>query len=59
MVETQFFFFGWVFVVLSLVAVRRLSFPAACGILVPRPVIEPASSALEGGFLTTGLPGKS
>ena len=31
----------------------------ACGILVPRPGIEPASSALEGGFLTTGPPGKS
>ena len=32
---------------------------AACGILVPRPGIEPASPALEGGFLTTGPPGKS
>ena len=31
----------------------------ACGILVPRPGIEPASPALEGGFLTTGLPGMS
>ena len=28
-------------------------------ILVPGPVIEPVSPALEGGFLTTGSPGKS
>ena len=31
----------------------------ACGILVPRPGLKLASSALEGGFLTTGSPGKS
>ena len=37
---------------------RRLSCPAACGILVPRPGIEPASPALKGGFFTTGPPGK-
>ena len=45
----------------SLVVARglRLSCPVACGILVPRPGIEPMSSALEGGFLTTGPPGKS
>ena len=43
----------------SAVAVHGLSCPAACGILVPRPGIEPASPALEGGFLTTGPPGKS
>ena len=30
----------------------------ACGILAPRPGIEPVPSALEGGVLTTGLPGK-
>ena len=36
-----------------------LSCPAACGILVPRPGIEPMSPALEGRFLTTGPPGKS
>ena len=41
------------------VAARGLSCPAAHGILVPRPGIEPASPALEGGFLTTGPPGKS
>ena len=29
------------------------------GQLVPRPGIEPASPALDGGFLTTGPPGKS
>ena len=37
----------------------RLSCPMACGILVPRPGIEPLYPALEGGFLTTGLPGKA
>ena len=31
----------------------------AYGISVPRPGIEPTSPALEGGFLTTGPPGKS
>ena len=30
----------------------------ACGILTPRPGIEPAPPALEGEVLTTGLPGK-
>ena len=30
-----------------------------CGILVPRPGIEPAPPALEGEVLTTGPPGKS
>ena len=43
----------------SLVVAYGLSCPATCGILVPRPWIKPASPALEGGFLTTGPPGKS
>ena len=43
----------------SLAVVRRLSCPAACGILVPQPGLEPASPALQDGFLTTGPPGKS
>ena len=43
----------------SVVVAHRLSCPTVCGILVPRPVIEPTSPALEGGFLTTGPPGKS
>ena len=38
----------------SVVVARGLSFSAACGILVPRPGIEPGSPSLEGGFLTTG-----
>ena len=42
-----------------LVATCGLSCPAACGILVPQPGIEAESPALEGSFLTTGLPGKS
>ena len=33
--------------------------PETCGILAPRPGIEPASPALEGEVLTTGPPGKS
>lgn len=41
------------------VAVHGLSCPSACGILVPLPGIEPVSSALAGGFLTPGSPGKS
>ena len=36
-----------------------LSCPAACGLLVPRPGIEPTSPAMEGAFFTTGPPGKS
>ena len=43
----------------SAAVVRGLSCPAACGILVPRPGMEPVSPALEGGFFTTGPPGKS
>ena len=41
------------------VAVHQLSYPAACGILVPQPGIEPVSSALQGRFLTPGPLGKS
>ena len=44
---------------LSLVVARGLSRPGTCGILVPQPGIELASPALEGGPLTTGLPGTS
>ena len=43
----------WVFM-----AASRLSCPEACGILVPRPGMEPKSPALEGGFLITGPPEK-
>ena len=43
----------------SVVAACGLSWPMACGISVPRPGIEPTSPALEGGFSTTGPPGKS
>ena len=43
----------------SVVVAHGLICPAACGILVPRPGIEPASSALEGGFLAAGPLGKS
>ena len=43
----------------SLVAEQGVSRPVACGILAPWPRIEPESPALEGKFLTTGLPEKS
>ena len=36
-----------------------LSCSTECGILVPRPGIEPTSLALQGRFLTTDPPGKS
>ena len=39
--------------------VHRLGRSRARGILVPPPGIEPSSPALQGGFLTTGPPGKS
>ena len=42
----------------SLVVARRLSCPVVCGILVPRPGIEPTYPALEARFLTTGPPRK-
>ena len=38
---------------------RGLCCSAACGILVPRPGLEPVSPALQGGFVTTGPPVKS
>ena len=44
---------------LSSCGMRGLSCPAACGMLVPRQGIEPASPALEGRFFTTGPTGKS
>ena len=43
----------------SVVAVSQLSCPNACGILVPQPGTEFMFLALEGGFITTGPPGKS
>ena len=43
----------------SVVVVHRLSRLTACRILVPQPGIEPTSPALEGGFFTSGPPGKS
>ena len=44
---------------LSLVVVRGLSCPLACGVLVPQPGVKPMSFASRGGFLATGPPGKS
>ena len=47
------------FVMCGLRAVaRRLSYPEVYGILVPWPGIKPVSPALQGRFLTTGLPGQ-
>ena len=45
--------------VYSLVVVRGLSSSMACGILVHLPGIKPMSPALQGGFLTSGPPGKA
>ena len=42
----------------SVVVMHGFSYPKAYGILVPGPGMKPASPALEGGFLTTGPPGK-
>ena len=43
----------------SVVVGPSLSCHEACGILVPRPGIEPVPPALAGRFSTTGAPGKS
>jgi len=43
---------------LFLVVKHGLSWPVACGLLVPTPGMESASPAVEGGFLTPGQPGK-
>ena len=43
----------------SVVTLDELSYPRKYGILTLQPGVEPASPALEGGFLTTGLSGKS
>ena len=43
----------------SVAVTRGLSCSVVCGILVPRPEIEPTSPALQGVFLATGPPGKS
>ena len=43
----------------SLVLVHGLSCPMICGILVPQPGLKPTCPALQGGFLTSGPPGKS
>ena len=43
----------------SVVVSHGLSCPAACGILVTWPGMEPGSPASEGRFSTTGPPGKS
>ena len=42
----------------SVVATLKLSFNEACGVLAPRPGIDPEFPALQEGFLTTGPPGR-
>ena len=39
--------------------VHRLGCSVACGILVPRPGIEPVSAALQSEFPIIGSPGKT
>ena len=41
------------------VVALRLSWPMACGILLPQAGVEPTPPALEGGILTTAALGKS
>ena len=48
----------WLWYMGSVAAVCGLSCSAACGSLVPWPGIEPASPALQGGFLINGPPGR-
>ena len=47
------------FVTILLLFYVLVFWPEACGILVPRPWIEPITPALEGEVFTTGGPGKS
>ena len=58
-----FFFFKFIFKILAELGLcsTQASFSCLviCGILVPQPGIDPVSTALQGGFLTTGPPGKS
>ena len=43
----------------SVIVALGLSYCVACGTVVPQPGIEPASPALRGRLLTTGVPGNS
>ena len=69
----SFFWLHWVFVAVhelslivvwapelmgSVVLMCGLSCRKEYGVLVPRPGLEPVSPGSEGGFLTTGPPGK-
>ena len=56
--SNTFFFFN-LFTYFIYLATSGASCGKACGILGPQPGTEPASLALQGGFLTTGPPGKS
>ena len=51
----------WIFVATHGLFIKehRLSFIKACGISVPGSELKPTSPGLEGGFFTTGTPGKS
>ena len=50
---------GWQTLTGSVSVLLRLSCSAECGILLPRPGIEPMFPALQGRFLTTGPQEKS
>ena len=47
------------FVTILLLCYALVFWHEACGILAPRPGIEPTPPALEGEVLTTGPPGRS
>ena len=57
--KKKFFFFKFIWLPWVLVVAHKLSCSATHGILFPRPGMEPVSPALQGGFLTTGPPGRS
>ena len=54
--KSSFYFLFLIIIVIFLAALCR---HAGCGILVPRPGIEPCPLHREHGVLTTGPPGKS
>ena len=48
----------WLWLTGSVVVLHWLGWSPACGISAPRPGMEPGSPPLQGGFLTSGPPGK-
>ena len=51
--------FPYLFIIFVFLSASHLNFCDACGMLLPRPGIEPSSHTLQGELLTTGPPEKS